>query len=171
MFLEFPEDRTTHYLDRQYMLGPSLLVAPVFVPDGEESEYYIPEGTWTHFFHPELVITGPKWVKEVVPIDEIPVFVRPGTVLCLGPDKIGRPDYELNKGLEVRLYELSEGITNVPGANGTIAGSLEVKTVGDKREITVKGSVDIAAVTLLAGGRFETNKVGEEGAGFLVKQV
>lgn len=171
MFLEFPEDRTTHYLDRQYMLGPSLLVAPIFVPDGEDSEYYIPEGAWTSFFHPELVITGPKWVKEVVPIDEIPVFVRPGTVLCLGPDKVGRPDYELNKTLEVRLYELSEGVAYVPRMNGTVAGSLEVKTVGDKQEITVKGDVDIATVSILAGGRVVTKKVGDEGAVFVVKRA
>ncbi len=37
MLLEFPDDPTCDYLDRQYMLGPSLLVAPVFSHSGEVS--------------------------------------------------------------------------------------------------------------------------------------
>lgn len=48
------------------MLGPSLLVAPVFVDVKEESEYYIPAGRWTSFFHPERTVQGPVWIKEVV---------------------------------------------------------------------------------------------------------
>ena len=109
MFLEFLGDRTTHYLDRQFMLGPSLLVAPVFVPDGEESEYYLPAGRWTSFFHPERTLVGPPWVKEVVPMDEIPVWVRPGSVLALGPAGTGRPDYEYAKSVSL-LSEVMERV-------------------------------------------------------------
>ncbi|KAH7915998.1 glycoside hydrolase family 31 protein [Hygrophoropsis aurantiaca] len=109
MFLEFPDDRTTHYLDRQYMLGPSLLVAPVFVPKEEETEYYLPAGRWTSFFHPERTIQGPAWVRETVPLDEIPVWVRPGSILALGPAGSGRPDYALNQNLELHLYEIEPG--------------------------------------------------------------
>src|SRR5574344_348159 len=43
MLLEFPDDPGCRTLDRQYMLGDSLLVAPVFSPDGLV-EYYLPEG-------------------------------------------------------------------------------------------------------------------------------
>ncbi|KAF9483773.1 alpha-glucosidase [Pholiota conissans] len=131
MFLEFPEDRTTHYLDRQYMLGPSLLVAPVFVPQGEEAEYYIPAGKWTSFFHSERTIEGPRWVREHVPIEELPVWVRPGSVLLLGPDGIGRPDYDYTQGLEVRAYALEMGTTvkvDVPLGRGVaLAGSVAVR--------------------------------------------
>jgi alpha-D-xyloside xylohydrolase len=41
MMLEFPGDRGCDYLDRQYMLGDSLLVAPVFTYDGMV-DYYLP---------------------------------------------------------------------------------------------------------------------------------
>ena len=170
MFLEFPDDRTTHHLDRQYMLGPSLLIAPVFVPDGEESEYYIPEGVWTNLVHPDIKVTGPKWIREVVPIDEIPVWVRPGTVLCLGRDQVGRPDYEFNKELEIRLYEVNEGATNVPGASGNVVGSVKVKTVGDMKEITMKGDVDIETVTLVEGDGFVTKKAKDGGTGFIIRR-
>ena len=43
MLLEFPDDPACAYLDRQYMLGDDLLVAPVFSPDGAV-EYYLPDG-------------------------------------------------------------------------------------------------------------------------------
>ena len=41
MVLEFPEDPACDYLDRQYMLGESLLVAPIFTTDGVV-DYYLP---------------------------------------------------------------------------------------------------------------------------------
>lgn len=37
MFVEFPDDPACHTLDRQYMFGPSMLVAPVFTYSGEVS--------------------------------------------------------------------------------------------------------------------------------------
>ncbi|THH33989.1 hypothetical protein EUX98_g316 [Antrodiella citrinella] len=142
MFLEFPEDLTTHHLDRQYMLGPSLLVAPVFVPEGEETEYYIPAGRWTSFFYPDRFVDGPCWIKEVVPIDEIPVWVRPGSVLCLGPPGVGRPDYNYTVDLEVQTYEVpigqSIGVDIPSGRSNHIAGY--VKAVSDPA-----GRVDVIA--------------------------
>lgn len=158
MFIEFLEDRTTHYLDRQYMLGPSLLVAPVFVPDGEESEYYLPAGRWTSFFHPSRTQYGPTWIKEVVPIDEIPVWVRQGSVLCLGPSGIGRPDYDFASGVEVQVYELDEGQNvqaEVPTGKGAgIAGVVEAKL--ERGEVTVRvvsGHVALASLSYFAGGQ------------------
>ncbi|MDU4976557.1 MAG: alpha-xylosidase, partial [Hungatella hathewayi] len=47
MYVEFPEDRACEPLDKQYMLGDSLLVAPVFKESGEV-EYYLPEGVWVN---------------------------------------------------------------------------------------------------------------------------
>lgn len=158
MFLEFPEDRTTHYLDRQYMFGPNLLVSPVFVPEGEEHEYYLPAGTWTSYFHPERTVVGPTWVKEVVPIDEIPVWVRPGSVLCLGPAGVGRPDYEYAKEIEVQVYELAEGQVvqaAVPiGKGKKTAGVIKVEKKESEVYVSVvEGQVALSGVTFFAGGQ------------------
>ncbi|KAI0078161.1 hypothetical protein K474DRAFT_1706714 [Panus rudis PR-1116 ss-1] len=157
MFLEFPEDRTTHYLDRQYMLGPSLLVAPVFVPQEEESKYYIPAGRWTSFFHPKRTIVGPRWVKERVPIDEIPVWVRPGTVLCLGPAGIGRPDYNFAENIEVVVYEPAEGQVveaEVPTGKGKeIAGVVTAECINGEVVVKTSGKVTLTAAKLVIGGK------------------
>lgn len=157
MFLEFLDDRTTHYLDRQYMMGPSLLVAPVFVPKEEESEYYIPSGRWTSFFHPERTVQGPVWVKELVPLDEIPVWVRPGTILCLGPEKMGRPDYNYSQGLVVQLYELADGQTvetNIPAGKGVeVVGAIRASRMSREIKVTVlNGASNISLVQVFGEG-------------------
>ncbi|KAF9228022.1 glycoside hydrolase family 31 protein [Gyrodon lividus] len=152
MFLEFLEDRTTHYLDRQYMLGPSLLVAPVFVPQEEETEYYIPAGCWTSFFNPQRTIQGPTWVHERVPLDEIPVWIRPNRVLCLGAPGKGRPDYALNQDVEVHIYEFAEGTSSTvalsPASGKVVDGVHVARSSADITVRAVDDSVTLASVIL-----------------------
>ena len=76
MVLEFPDDPTAAYLDRQYMLGPDVLVAPVMSADGEVT-FYVPAGTWTHLVT-GAQLTGPAWVTETHGFDSVPVLARPG---------------------------------------------------------------------------------------------
>jgi len=76
MFLEFPADPACAYLDRQYMLGPDLLVAPIFSEDGTVS-YYLPEGAWTRLLTGEKVIGG-SWKTETHSFLSLPLLVRDG---------------------------------------------------------------------------------------------
>lgn len=84
MILEFPDDRTCQSLDAQYMLGPSLLVAPVFTADGTV-QFYLPAGNWTNFFTGEIVAGG-RWVTEQHGFDSIPLYVREGATVKTGRD-------------------------------------------------------------------------------------
>ncbi|MFC7455901.1 alpha-xylosidase [Brachybacterium sp. GCM10030267] len=81
MVLEFPEDRTCHAIDTQYMLGDSLLVAPVFDPQGEV-EFYLPEGRWTSVFD-GTVETGGRWLRQRHGVMTLPLYVRDGEDLGL----------------------------------------------------------------------------------------
>ena len=94
MLLEFPADPTSYYLDRQYMLGSSLLVAPVFDASGDVM-VYLPKGRWTHLLSGETV-EGGQWRKEHHGFLSLPLYIRPNTILPLGADK-ARPDYELRR--------------------------------------------------------------------------
>ncbi|MEU6840450.1 alpha-xylosidase [Streptomyces sp. NPDC046716] len=114
MLLDFPGDPTARALDRQYMLGPDLLVAPVFSADGDV-EYYLPEGTWTHLLTGEQV-QGPAWRSERHGFDSLPVYVRPGAVLPLGADT-SRPDGDW-------LEDLSLLVAPAGGENGTVTVSV-----------------------------------------------
>ena len=106
MQLEFPDDPAVAYLDRQYMLGADLLVAPVFSADGEV-EFYLPAGTWTNYFTRETVV-GPVWRRETHPFTSLPLYVRDGAVLPLG-GRDDKPDYDYLDGLMLEVYPTSLG--------------------------------------------------------------
>ena len=58
MVLEFPPGHPLRRLDRQYMLGGDLLVAPCLHQGGGHVDYYLPEGTWTSFLDNRVVEGG-----------------------------------------------------------------------------------------------------------------
>ncbi|XVS67965.1 alpha-xylosidase [Actinosynnema sp. CA-299493] len=115
MVVEFPDDPGCTHLERQYMLGDDLLVAPVFSDEGDVS-YYVPEGVWTHLLTGETV-QGPRWVRDRCDFLTAPVLVRPNAVLPVGAVD-DRPDYDYAEGVTLRAYRLADGdhVTVVGGA-------------------------------------------------------
>jgi alpha-D-xyloside xylohydrolase len=106
MVVEFPDDPGCAHLERQYMLGDNLLVAPVFSDDGDVS-YYVPEGTWTHLLTGDTV-QGPRWVRDRCDFLTAPVLVRPNTILPVGAVD-DRPDYDYADGVTLHVYQLADG--------------------------------------------------------------
>ncbi|MFJ2543189.1 alpha-xylosidase [Microbacterium sp. NPDC087589] len=101
MPLAFPDDPAAAYLDRQYMLGPDLLVAPVFTADGDV-EFYLPAGGWTHLLTGERM-TGGGWRRERHDFTSLPLYVRDGAVLPWSAHA-DRPDADWLQGLELRIF-------------------------------------------------------------------
>lgn len=130
MALEFPEDPAAGYLDRQYMLGSNLLVAPVFSADGEV-EFYLPAGEWTSLLTGERV-TGGGWRRETHGFDSLPLYVRPGTVLPWG-SRVDGPEYDYHDGLQLRVFAGGMGTASVTVTDPS--GRAETYTV-DLEEIT-----------------------------------
>ncbi|SDZ28733.1 alpha-D-xyloside xylohydrolase [Micromonospora pattaloongensis] len=146
---EFPDDPAATHLDRQYLLGDRLLVAPVFTATGETS-YYLPAGRWTHLLTGE-VVAGPRWVRETCGFDSIPVYVRPGTVLPVGA-RDDRPDYPYADGVTLRVYELADGqavTVRVPAADGSAAARFEVRRDGDRVRARRDGPANAWALLLV----------------------
>ncbi|MET9805123.1 alpha-xylosidase [Streptomyces halstedii] len=139
MLVEFPDDPATRTLDRQYMLGPDLLVAPVFTEDGEV-EYYVPEGTWTSLLTGESV-TGPAWRHETHGFDSLPVLVRDGAVLPWGADE-GRPDGDWLDGLTLRVFGPSAAgrTVTVPDLTGATAATFHVVRDAAGARVTAEGT-------------------------------
>ena len=77
--LMWPDDPHALSCDQQYMLGPSLMVAPVVHPSGRKT-VYLPEGIWIDHRTGER-IRGPVWLKLQVPLDTLPLYVRAGAVI------------------------------------------------------------------------------------------
>ena len=131
MLLEYPDDPACDYLDLQYMLGDSLLVAPVFSHEGIVS-YYVPAGKWTNLLDGN-VIEGPRWVREVHDFLSLPLLVRPNTVIPIG-SHTDKPDYDYSDGLTLQVYQLEDGKSatiEIPTMNGQIETTFALNREGN----------------------------------------
>ncbi len=134
MFLEFPEDPGAVALDRQYMLGEALLVAPVFDRDGKV-DVYLPRGRWTHLLSGVEKKGG--WHRETHDVFSLPLYVRENTLLPVGA-RDDTVDYDHADGVTFELYALGDGksaMCTVAGKNGD---GLRVTVRRAGREILVE---------------------------------
>lgn len=151
MFLDFPEDRACDTLDRQYMFGDSLLVAPIFKESGEV-QYYLPEGTWYNLIT-GAEVTGGKWQKETHDYHSLPVMIRPNTVLALGNND-QKPDYDYADGVSLLVSAFDEGAeakTEIPDLKGETVMTVTAKRVGDEIHLHVEGGNGNYTVKSLSG--------------------
>jgi alpha-D-xyloside xylohydrolase len=145
MPIAFPHDPGVAYLDRQYMLGPDILVAPVF-SEGGDVEFYLPAGGWTSLLTGERVIGG-GWRRERHALDSLPLYVRDGAVIARGA-RVDRPDYDYLDGLVLEVY---------PGAEGE--REVEVHTIDG-----VRHAFSLAGATLTASSATPSPQVRIVGA-------
>lgn len=154
--LEFPGDPAVDYLDRQYLIGSDLLVAPVFSDAGDVT-YYLPAGTWTNYFTGETV-SGGAWRTEQHGFDSLPLWVRGNAVLVTG-SREDRPDYDYTDNPLVTVY---------PGApdGGTAGGGTEPAAVVVEKTVRITNP-DGAEVTVAAQiGASETTLIRSDGGAF-----
>ncbi|MDI6857163.1 MAG: glycoside hydrolase family 31 protein [Dehalococcoidia bacterium] len=152
-YLEFPDDPLTASLQLQYMLGPWLLVAPVFNGEGR-CRVYLPAGRWWDFWSGET-IDGPRSLDLTVPLERIPIFVRQDSILPFAPEQefVGqRPCDSLR--LDVRLasrgaldVQMPEGRVRVRARRTRERVRLDLAASGQRLEIRLiepKGLREVA---------------------------
>ncbi|RPI20613.1 MAG: alpha-xylosidase, partial [Chloroflexota bacterium] len=140
MFIAYPGDLSCRYLDRQFMLGPSLLVAPVFREDGEV-EYYLPAGRWTNFLTDETV-EGGAWRREKVDFMSIPLWVPDNTVIPVGANA-EKPDYDYAEGVTLHVFNLRDGADlriEIPNVEGQISEVFHCTRQGEEVRIRREGA-------------------------------
>ncbi|MCM3439906.1 alpha-xylosidase [Metabacillus halosaccharovorans] len=150
MLLEFAEDPNTHVLDRQYMLGNSLLVAPIMNEEGVGS-YYLPQGKWTHYLTKE-VVEGGTWRTENYDYLSLPLFIKENSILAIGHDD-DRPDYEFANNVTFEFYQLQDNqqaTAFVTDINGNIKG--EIKAVKQNNSIHIETSMEGLTYSILLAG-------------------
>jgi alpha-D-xyloside xylohydrolase len=138
MLLEFPDDPSCDTLDRQYMLGESLLVAPVMGHAGVV-DYYVPAGRWTNLLNGN-VVDGPRWLRETHDFMSLPLLARPNSIIPVG-NRTDRPDYDYADGLTLQVYELAEAerIINIPTMTGEIDQTFTLRRTGNTLEVERRG--------------------------------
>lgn len=105
-----PDDHAAWHIDDQYYFGSEFLVAPVMNSENRR-DIYLPEGEWVDFFTGER-FDGSRWLKNVeVPLDLMPVFVRPGAVIPYYPEKVDCTDrMDLSKTKHLTVDDSFKGI-------------------------------------------------------------
>jgi len=135
MLLEFPDDPACTHLDLQYMLGSSLMVAPIF-SHNNVVRYYVPAGRWTNILNGD-VIEGPRWVRETHGFFSLPLLARPNTIIPVGANDQS-PDYDYAEGITFHIYELEDGAEltcSIPNLDGSIAMNLIAQRKGTEISI------------------------------------
>lgn len=108
LIMDFRDDRNVDNIGDQYMFGSAFMVAPI-TTSANRRLVYLPQATeWTNFWTGERV-AGSQHLSVEAPLEQIPLFVRAGAILPLGPTM----EYATQKPedpIELRVY---------PGANGS----------------------------------------------------
>lgn len=169
MILEFDRDRACDYLDTQYMLGDSLLVAPVFNTEGRV-DYYLPGGIWTNFISNRQV-TGGTWQYEKHDFMSLPLMVRPNSIIAVGNNE-NVPDYDYADGTALHIFEPGDGepaSATIYTIKGKPKGFVQVFRNGTEVSVTVNGlrnyyiiMRNINQISDLKGAAFEANPLGSK---------
>lgn len=85
LLYHFPWDEQTYHLHDQVMLGPWLMAAPVYQPGRRHRTVYLPAGEWYDLWTEER-LRGPATILAPAPLDRLPLYIRAGAVLPLGPE-------------------------------------------------------------------------------------
>jgi len=142
LLFEYPDDPVAAGVDGQFLLGPDLLVVPVFGDsDGPaRRRFYVPEGRWTDVFTGEVVV-GPRFVTWDVPLERIPVLAREGAVLPRVPvdETVRRTDDLIGRPWTLHLYGDGDGERDLVGFDGS-----KTRVAVRGTTVTAEGSQPVA---------------------------
>lgn len=148
LVLDFPHDARALDQTAEFMFGPALLVAPVLAPGVAEWPTYLPETTGGWFdFWTGAHADGGRTVQAAAPLERVPLFVRAGSILPLGPADLQFATQRPDAPIELRIY---------PGADASFTfyeDDNETYACERGQRATVGLTWDDAAKTLHVGAR------------------
>jgi alpha-D-xyloside xylohydrolase len=108
LIMDFPNDNRVLSVADEYMFGPAFLVSPVTTPKATSRSVYLPAGTgWVDFWTGKT-LSGGSTVTAYAPVNIIPLHVRAGSIVALGPVV----QYAMEKPadpIELRVYSGADG--------------------------------------------------------------
>lgn len=140
MVMEYADDPATLSLDRQYMLGDNLLVAPVFNEDGI-ADFYVPAGNWTDI-QSGRVYEGGKWYSTKNNYFEMPVLAKPNSIVAYGNFERAFT-YAYGDKADIVIYQLEDGKsaeTTIYDADSSVVLNVKAVRSGDTIKVTAEGT-------------------------------
>ncbi|MCI6477582.1 MAG: DUF5110 domain-containing protein [Bacteroidales bacterium] len=109
LIMDFAHDKAVTDIAYQFMFGPSIMVCPIYKYKAREREVYFPEGeTWYDMFTGNVASGGGETKTVSAPIEHIPVYVRGGSILPLGP-RIEYTGEKKPEHIRLFIYEGKDG--------------------------------------------------------------
>jgi alpha-D-xyloside xylohydrolase len=107
LVMDFPTDVRAQNIGDEYEFGPALLVSPVTEPGATTKHLYLPAAKWYDFWT-GASLTGPRTLDTGAGIETIPLFVRAGSIVPMGPD-VQYAMQKTEEPFEVRVYQGANG--------------------------------------------------------------
>jgi alpha-D-xyloside xylohydrolase len=107
LVMDFRTDTRAQNIGDQFLFGPAILVNPVTEPGAATRHLYLPKAKWYDFWSGSAV-EGGRTLDAAAPLEQMPLYVRAGSILPLGPDI----DYASEKPadpVELRVYRGADG--------------------------------------------------------------
>ena len=106
--LDFRADEEAGAVSDEYLFGPALLVSPVTQPGVASRTVYLPRGTgWTDFWT-GVTMPGGRRIESPSPLSQIPLAVRAGSILPLGP-VVQYAGEKPDAPIELRIFAGADG--------------------------------------------------------------
>jgi alpha-D-xyloside xylohydrolase len=102
LIMDFRTDARVATIGDQFLFGPALLVNPVTDPGATTRRVYLPKSKWYDFWT-GVPVEGPRAVDVAAPLEAIPLFVRAGSILPMGPEKEWSTE-KPEDPIEMRIY-------------------------------------------------------------------
>jgi len=106
LVFDFQNDTSVYSIKDQFMYGPAILVNPVTSAGATSRSVYLPAGTWYDFWTGSTATGGAK-VTADAPLSRIPLYVRAGSIIPMGPNI--QYATESIDPLEIRVYKGANG--------------------------------------------------------------
>ncbi|HUZ45482.1 MAG TPA: glycoside hydrolase family 31 protein [Terriglobia bacterium] len=117
LVMDFPDDAEARDIGNQFLFGPAVLVNPVTDPGVRTRRLYLPSATWYNFWTGRRR-PGGKFITTPAPLGTMPLFVRAGSILPMGPSEQyagQKPD----EPIELRIYPGADGDFTLYEDDGT----------------------------------------------------
>lgn len=87
LVMDYAYDIKAMDVSDQFMLGPSIMVCPVYEYGARSREVYLPRGrSWYNFNNETEVIEGGKVIVADAPYERVPMFIPAGSIIAYGPE-------------------------------------------------------------------------------------
>ncbi|MBQ2501756.1 MAG: DUF5110 domain-containing protein [Bacteroidales bacterium] len=107
LVMDFTDDPVARNTDDEFMFGDAFLVCPVCEYEARSREVYLPAGGW-YDFSTGAYIQGGARITASAPYDHIPVYVRAGSIIPMGPE-IEYTAQQQDGSLDIFIYGGKDG--------------------------------------------------------------